>query len=204
MLHAVGIRTTLALTLLASSLLSGCVSSSLLHNEKVGPQTPTLAGVLVAGRTPDSKLRAQWENHCAKALGDLALASSQTAAVEASFPNDQEAIMKVARNNNLSAVLFAEISPLKLYASQLPATTESQAERLGQSGGTLNIPLRGEKNTVPELPEQYIEFSLVNLQQQVLWSAIVQTHEANAIKPIAQSQCKSIRKAWQNHGWLAP
>lgn len=195
-------------------LLGGCAATTDMTLRYLADSPVTaVRTMLLVGRTPEFDDRERWENACAKELRQrkLTLITSNT-----SLPLWHEAgndhLLTWARENQVDAVLIAELTGLLLAPVQIPPQNFMQSERaIGEgsiSPSTWDFSIsrnsidRKEKPTSAPSEIHEVEFQLISPSGKTLWNGIGLTHEANDLEAIAKSQCRALKRNLKNHQLL--
>ncbi|MFN3713395.1 MAG: hypothetical protein ACK4SX_07045 [Alcanivoracaceae bacterium] len=190
-------------------LLTACASTSTLVTRHVADSSDApVQNLLLVGRSPEAKIRKQWEKACASRLaGDRLAITGSESLWPADLMPDTETLLAEAAARGFDAVLVAEITPLLLAPLQMPPDNVVSEERRVSSDASPRSPGfqltlgAGDKSTPPPR-DQDIEFQLQRPDGTVLWNGLVRTHEANQLEAIARSQCQRVRKTLVQAGLL--
>jgi len=182
-------------------MLQGCASTTEIKTRYLtDTAVPVAPSLLLVGRTPETDTRTLWEDACADALtgGTLSLVRSHDS-LPLWYEAGNERLLKWARDNQVDAVLVAEITGLLLAPPQVPPQSYMQSEHnIGDNPGA--TPSWGfffgrDPDQTPVPPEiREIELHLLDNTGTPLWSGVALTHEANDLDAIASSQCKALKK----------
>lgn len=188
-------------SLLSPLLLSACASTTDFNTRYItDTPVPPATSVLLVGRTPETADREHWENACASVLDSRKLTlirSNTTLPLWYEAGNDH--LLKWATENNVDAIIIAELTGLLLAPPQIPPQNFMQSERaIGEDdigSSTWNLFLGRKEKQRPVPPETHeIEFQLIAKNGNTLWNGVAFTHEANDIKAIAKSQCRALKR----------
>lgn len=199
-------KTLLPSSLLLATLLSvGCASTSqVITHYPEGGYVGEIAGqhLLLAGRTPEADIRAEWENACASVLEQAGLQVTRSHQVMPQwYEPGNEAVKRWAADRDVAVILVAELTGLLLAPFQ-----QAREYRLNPDAGMAYDPVREEVGIITPIREfreirdnpdldQSIEATLFTGSGEALWRGELDTREANSIRAIARSQCRAMVKA---------
>lgn len=186
---------------LGTLLLSGCASTTDFETRYITdtPVAPATS-VLLVGRTPETNDRENWENACAGVLDNRKFELIRSnAALPLWYEAGNDHLLNWASDNDIDAIVIAELTGLLLAPPQIPPNTFMQNERgigednIGASTWSFFIG-RKEKQT-PMPPETHeVEFQMITAEGKTLWNAVALSHEANDLEAIAKSQCRALKR----------
>jgi hypothetical protein len=185
--------------------LAGCASTSDVSTRYQPTGTETLERLMLVGRTPEKPLRHRWEDECARALeGKAEMVRSHTL-LPLWYEPGTERLEDAARQRDIDAILVAELTRLLLPRPHLP-----QPDLLNDQRGALEDPIgepqwsffigRKEKKDAPNPTYYEVDFQLLAADGTLIWAGSTITHEANELGAIAHSQCRALKKTFNELG----
>lgn len=190
------------IALLGLVLVQGCASTTEINTRYLTDTAVAPApSVLLVGRTPETDMRARWENACAEVLEGRRLTVIRShEALPLWYEAGNDRLLNWAREHNVDSLLIAEITGLLLAPQQLPTQSYMQSER-NVGAPPVGTPTwsfwfgGGNKSTQAPTEIHEIEFQLLDRDGKTRWNGVGFTHEANELEAIARSQCQALQKS---------